>query len=251
MAVNFSNGGSKIAAKTGTQSAPSTPSFLKTGSAAKALLEQEEAKAEQRKEEQGKLWRFSIKKDLCGQDFRFTFLDGDLTPEGMIDCPMWREHTVHHNGRWQNYIAIDDEPDPVQETTERDASFVFGLSGIDHTEVVSKDGKVFKDRKKLFVGKRKTLGVLLKIAQKRGGLAGATFDITRTNDEAAAVGDMFEFVGKTPLEELQATFGEAAIPANFAEELTYYNADQLRKMGFGVKNVVGTYKPSKDYSAEL
>lgn len=254
MGVNFAN--KSTTTKVVSTSAPKkAPSFLKTGSEAKALLENEEAKAELRKEQAGKLWRFFIGKKNTGDDFMVTFLDGDLTEDGTLDCPMWREHTVNWNGRWENFVAVPEEegPDPITSYNgDKEPSFKFGLTVIDHTEIVGKDGKVFKDRRKLFVGTRKTLGVLTKLAQKNGGLAGLTVEISRSNDDAPNVGDVFSMVGKNTHEELVALFGEeTATPANFAEELTYFSPEELIKMGFGKEKVIGKSGPSKDYASEL
>lgn len=233
----------------------STPSFLKKGAEAQAFLNSEEAKAEQRKEEAGKMFRFYIGKDHVGEDFRITFLDGDLTPDGsMIDCPMWSEHTVFHQGKWQNFIPPNpkDEPDPIQEQTGKDPALVFGLTIIDHSEYKSKDGKKsYKDERRLFVGKRGSYHQLLKYAQKRGGLAGCTFEVSRTTDEKPNVGDMFEFVEKRSLDELKKLYGDKVAPADWENELKYWSRDELIKLGFGNGAKVGGAGPSKDLSNEM
>lgn len=236
---------------TGTGTSTTAPSFLKTGNDAKKLLEQAEARDEQRALERDKLWRFFISKENVGEDFRITFLDGDLTDEGMLDIPLWNEHTVYHNGRWQSFIEVTDEPDPIKETTGKDPSLVGGLTIIDHSQYKGKNDKVYENKRKLYVPKRKTLAQLTKFAAKKGGLAGTTWEISRSNEDAASVGDMFEFIEKRTLAELKELYKDEATPAVWAEELTYYSRDQLVKMGFGTSGKIGGSGPSKDLSSEL
>ncbi len=232
-------------------------SFLKRGSDAQEHLAQAEAKDELRKSQQGKIRRFFITDKNLGDDFRITFLDGDLTPDkGMLDVPIWDEHTLTWQGSMQHFVAPDpaDGPDPIEEFTGKSAATVFGLTIIDHTGYTDRKGKVWNNQRRLFVGKRRTLNQLVKIAQKRGGLVGCTFDISRSSGDVASVGDMFEFVEKNALEDLAAEYGEeTCTPADWEEELQAYSADELREMGFGAKagSKVGGGKPSSEYAQNL
>ena len=44
-------------------------------------------------------------------------------------------------------------------------------------------GKVIKNTRKLFIAKNQTIKMLTKLAAKRGGLQGCTFDVARTGDK--------------------------------------------------------------------
>ena len=66
--------------------------------------------------------------------------------------------------------------------------------------------------------------ILNKIATKTGGLAGQTFDVSRSeNDKAASVGDLFLPVGKKPIEELKAQYQKETVDpkTNAKSKVTY------------------------------
>jgi hypothetical protein len=215
-------------------------SFLKKGKEAKQALQHEEAKAQQAKEEKGKLWTFYIKED---DEKTITFLDGELDADGFLDVPMFYQHTVFHDGKWQDFVCTEDnEPCPLCAAGER-STLVGVLTCIDHSEHTIKNGpnkgEVIKDTKKLYVAKRGTLKLLQKQAEKRDGLTGATFEVSRTGDKSPNVGNMFEFVQKHSMAELQEHFGkddkgnEVAEPADYEHEITYRPAEELLKLGLG------------------
>lgn len=212
------------------------PSFLKTGKAAATSFKEEEAKAEAAKDQAGKLWRFRINKDNYEEEFRITFLDGEINEFDLLDTPSFYEHTIFFNGKWQNFVAPEDEEDPIAEQHDRKADFVQAFTVIDHTPFTRKDGTKIKASKKLFICKRTTLKLLTNIAKKRGGLTGASFDVMRSGDKSPAVGDNFDFVEKKTLQELAKEYGEdLASPADYAEEIPYYTRSELLEMGIGSK----------------
>lgn len=216
-------------------------SFLKRGNAAKQEQTKVEAAAEMRKAEQGKLWRFWMPD---GADRRITFLDGDLDSDGMLDINMLYEHGVRLNGNIENFVCTADidqtQPCPICEKGEYN-SFVGVLTIIDHTEHTikkgAKAGQKVKNTKKLFVAKQATLKQLTKLAQKRGGLAGCTFDVSRTGDREPGVGNQFDFHEKyDSYEEMAQAFGmnvEDLQPANYEEELRYRTPEELVELGVG------------------
>ncbi len=233
-------------------------SFMKTGAAAKALLQEETAKAEAAAAERGKLWRFRIPESDCGKDFMITFLDGHLDSDGMLDPPMWMEHTVYVGGRWQNLpCTAHEEPCPICANSDSKPALVAGFTVIDHTPYKIQKGpnagNIAKDKRKLFVAKKQTFAILQKIASKQGGLVGCTFEVSRQNDKAPSVGDLFQVTEKQKLSQLAAQYGEEATPADFSEEITYYNAAQL--LSLGIKGTamgkIGGTGNSKDLDAEL
>ena len=65
--------------------------FLKRGAAAKQAVQVEDAKAEARRAEYGRLRRFYIG---YNEDSQITFLDGKLDEDGVLDCPRFMEHKI-------------------------------------------------------------------------------------------------------------------------------------------------------------
>ena len=124
-----------------------------------------------------------------------------------------------------------------------------GFTIIDHSEYVSKKSQVvYRDTVKLFVCKQETLKMLQMLAAKRGGLAGCTFDVMRTGDMSANVGNMFDFVKKTNLEDLRKQFevpptnndpGKIIAPIDYGSAIVYRTAEVLRALGFGAPPVGG------------
>jgi len=214
--------------------------FLKKGSEAKKALAQEEAKAEEKKK--GTFYRFYLP---AGKESQVTFLDGNLDEDGMLDIPMFYEHNLFQNGNWRNWYVCtaDKEPCPICEGG--DNPYLAGaMTVIDHSEYESK-GKTYKNQVRLFIAKRNTIRQLQKIATKRGGLAGCTFDVARVGDKAPAVGDMYEFVEKSPILAIKKKF-KVEGPINYAEVLHYRTADELRELGLGLGKPVGYKSEQSD-----
>lgn len=229
-------------------------SFIKRGADAVAAMEQEAQKEAARKVGTS-YFRFFLEPGTTRQ---ITFLDGDLTSEGILDVPYWYEHNTKLNGKWFNYFVClqDEEPCPICESGTYYASYVAGMTVLDHTPYTDKKGVVHEVSRKLFVAKRETIARLQLIAVKRGGLTGCTFDVTRTNDKAAAVGDMFDFTEKHDLNAIADAVGELATPVDYEEylETIYKSAADLRKLGFGSsKPPIGSesYTSSANYEDDL
>lgn len=234
--------------------------WAKRGKEAAAAIEKDEAERQQKYEANRRMFRFFMGED---EDAQITFVDGDLTEDKVLDMMTYREHRIFMNGSWNNFFVCtqDVEPCPICETGDN-PSIVGVLTVIDHrTYKAKQSGKVFKDTRKLFVAKRDTLKLLQKIATKRGGLAGARFDVSRTGEKSAAVGTSFDFVDKTPIAELRKKYTEKTaegktvtyfLPADYEAELAYKSAAELRTLGFG-STPLGTAdtKSQKDYSDEL
>ncbi len=100
------------AAKTDTKTGAGKPSFLMYGNTAQKAINKEEAIAEARAAEQGKLWRFYIDKD-DREEHSVTFLDGHLNEDEMLNIPTGYEHMIQLNGQWTTVICISHaEPCP-------------------------------------------------------------------------------------------------------------------------------------------
>lgn len=246
MALSFTKPASKQpseAAPPAQQASPKTSglSFMKKGEAAKVAFAQEEAKAEMAKSAQNRLWRFRMKPET---DTKITFLDGNLDESGMLDIGMFYEHTVQLNGEWKSFVCTEDSEGvcPLCEQDRKTRSFVGILTVIDHSEHKIKSGpnagKVISNTKRLFVAKKETIKVLTKIAVKRGGLTGCTFDVSRGGEKTPAVGSQFDFTEKNSLEDIASALDlklEDVMPADYEKEITYYTAEQLSEMGVGKK----------------
>lgn len=231
--------------------------FLKTGAAAKQALASENAKTEARQAEAGKLWRFYIKKTDIGKDYKITFLDGHLDEEGTLEAPMWHEHMLQVGGDWKNLpCTAHEEPCPICALPKNEPALVAAFTVIDHTPVTIQSGpnagKKLEHTRKLFVAKRTTYAMLQKLATKQGGLVGTTWEVSRSTEKSASVGELFQFEEKRTLQELKKLYGDNAEPANIAEEITYYNRRQLLQLGIaGSASVAGGNQPSEDLDAEL
>jgi hypothetical protein len=226
------------------QAAPKAPvkgvSFLHKGGSAKSMIEDAEAKAQAAMDAAGKPWRFRIDGKKLGQEFPITFVDGNLNDEGMIDCPVFYEHTLFMAGKWQNIICLEsaqEEPCPLCEVGHG-PYLACAMTIIDHSEYKRKDGSVAKDQKKLLIAKRTSLKVLQKIATKRGGLAGCRFEVTRTTEKEPNIGNMFEFVEKTDIKTLIEKFGKTKEgevifrPFDYGEVLDYMDRKTLIEKGY-------------------
>lgn len=234
--------------------------WMKKGAAAAQMMQQEEAKAELAKQEAGKMWRFWMPD---GADRQITFLDGNLDDEGMLDIFMFYEHSVRVNGNWEQFVctaeADQTQPCPLCEGGDR-PSLVGVMTVIDHSEHTVKKGpnagKVIANTRKLFVAKRNTIKQLTKLAVKRGGLAGCTFDVSRTGDKEPGVGNQFDFTTKydSP-DDIAAKYDlkiEDVQPANYQEEVRYRSPEELIELGLGkATGGIGTEKGVGNLKDEL
>ena len=91
--------------------------------------------------------------------------------------------------------------------------------------------------RKLFIAKRQTMQLLTKIALKREGLAGCTFDVSRIGDKSAGVGSQFDFVEKhEDYESIASKYGlklEEVQPAVYETEIRYLTPEELIALGLG------------------
>lgn len=221
------------------------PSWAKKGKAAAAAVEKEDAKVQQKMEQQGKLRRVWMPP---GAESQFTFLDGNLDADGVLDCMVFHEHNVYMNGNWRNWFVCtqDNEPCPICEGG--DEPYLCGLfTVIDHSEF-EYNGKTYKNQKRILAAKRNTLKLLQKIAAKRGGLAGCTFDVSRTGAKSPAVGDMYDFSEKRTIAQLKKAHPDVEdwSPADYEKEIVYRPAAELRSIGFGTSSVIGGEAPMDD-----
>lgn len=225
--------------------------FLKRGAESAKMAQKAAQEQEQRREQQGKTFRFWMKEK---EEARITFIDGELATEGplagYLDPPRYYEHNLYLNGSWNNFFICPEKtnPDsgekcPICESGDRPA-LVALFSIIDHRQFQSKDKtKTYVDTKKLLVAKPQTFELLTKHAVKRKGLAGVTFDASRVGDKAAAVGSMFDFVEKNDIKALQQKYMVERTdpktnqkvkitnftPVDYDKEIQYRTPEQLKE----------------------
>lgn len=225
----------KVAVVGGTTGA--AKSFLKRGAAGQEAFAKEETKAALTKD---RPFRFFMK---AGGEAAITFLDGGIV-DGALDVPYYYEHFVKIGGKPHQFVCTNDsEPCPLCEGGDEPA-FVGALTIIDHTQFTDKNGNAHKDQKRLFVAKRGTLKMLTKLALKRDGLRGCTFDVSRTGDKDPAVGNVFDFTAKLTDQQLTAKYGDNSVALDYDVALGYLEAPELRKLGFGsIKTPVGSEPP--------
>lgn len=218
-------------------------SWAKKGADAQKMIKEEEERKKLEAEQRGRLYRYFLKPS---EDAKLTFVDGNLTEDGNLDALVYREHCIMHNGKWTDFVCVaDDEPCPLCESGDK-PNLVSALTVIDHRTYTGKKDKVYKDTRKLFIFKQATYKMLQKFAVKRGGLAGCTFDVSRTGEKEPNVGDVFDFNHKElDLSVLQKQYvREVEIngvktmqcqfeAADYEKELPYFNAAALREMGYG------------------
>lgn len=229
--------------------------WLKKGEASAAVAQVDKADQERRKAEQGNMFRFWMNK---GEECRITFVDGALSPEGYLLPPRYYEHGMMLNGKVANFVCpektLPESGDkcPICASGSNHASLVALFTVIDHREYKGQKG-TYKDTPKLYVAKSTTFELLNKHAQKRGGLAGTTWDVMRMGDKSPQVGNQFDFVGKEENLDLlkakyirevldpktnQKTKTSIFVPANYEKEIVFRTGEQLAAMGLG--NVVST-----------
>lgn len=216
---------------------PKPGSFLKTGVDAQKEMARDEAERKARKASAGKSWRFYLKD---GEDASITFLDGEIDEEtGILDIPYLNEHRVKIDGYWRDVACIEEhEPCPLCAAGET-KSFVGLLTILDHRprEWEDKDGKTHKEAvsKRLFAAKSETLKQLTKLASKReDGLVGSTYDVSRTGEFKANVGDLFDYNSTHTLKEIAKKLGkEMATPFDYNEQIIVYTAKDMRDLGIG------------------
>lgn len=264
MALSFAKKKSPASNDAETSAPSSSPkksglTFMKSGAAAKEAVKAEEARRELAKAEAGKLWRFWCPPEA---ERNITFLDGNLDDDGMLDILMFREHSVNLNGERKTFVctaeADQTQPCPICEKGDT-ASLVGVMTIIDHTSHTIKKGpnagKTISNTRKLFVAKLNTLKYLQKLAVKRGGLAGCTFDVSRTSDKDAAVGDKFDFVSKSTIKEIMAKYdlkAEDVAPADYEAEVRYHTPEELIELGVGkAATGVGYSAKGKSVADEL
>jgi hypothetical protein len=228
--------------------------FMKKGKEGEVLTKQADAEVERRRSSGGNtIFRYWMPD---GAEQRITFLDGELSEAGLLDVPRYWEHNLQINGSWKNWFPCtkDEEPCPLCEI--KAPSLVYAFTIIDHREWEDKTGKTHQHERKLYICKGDTYKRLSKLAAKRDGMTGITFDVSRIGDKAENVGNDFDFVEKLSLKKLAKKYGmekdgatennKVCQPYDYDEVIKYCTAEELREMGLGSGDApVGSADTSK------
>lgn len=241
--------------------ASGTPSFIMTGVQAQKALAEEKARADIAREQSMRPFRFWISDKNLGKDYVITFLDGNLTKDGVIDSRVWSEHMIQVSGSWENIVCLAPEYCPVCTKADNTPRLVIAFTVVDHTPYTiqngEKKGQVIQNTRKLYVVKRTTLAQLQKVAEKHDGLRGLQIEVSRTTAKAANVGDMFTPIQKYSDAELQETFGKDEkgnrldLPFDYNKVAPRYTPQQLADMGLGSASAVIGNEPKEDLSSHL
>ena len=231
--------------------------FLHKGKEGEALTKQAEADVAARRAAAGKkTFRFWMPD---GAETKITFLDGELSEAGLLDVPRYWEHNLQLGGSWKNWFPCtkDEEPCPICDIKQ--PALVYAFTIIDHTKWAEKKdtSKVHHHERKLYICKSDTFKRLSKLAAKREGLTGCTFDVSRIGDKAENVGNDFDFIERLSFKELRKKYGmekkgktennKVVQPYDYDEVIKYHTAAELREMGLGSGEApVGTEDVKKD-----
>ncbi len=239
----------------GVASAQPATGGLLTGKAAHQAMEF--AQQQQQENSKGRVFDFYLK---AGEEKRVLFLNGALDSEGYPQLILAHEHNIPGPGNnWKEarkFLCTTQfdpgEPCPLCQT-EHGSYLAAYFTVIDFTQYTKKDGTTGGFTKKLFTAKPTTYGQLHKQMQKRdGSIVGALYDISRTNNKVANVGDQFDFKEKNSIEQWIQAFVDNGIcesaeaaqelltPIDITEVRPQYTAAELRSMGFGNAPAVST-----------
>jgi hypothetical protein len=143
-----------------------------------------------------KLWRFRMK---AGEERQVVFLTGEDV------APVLNEHTVQVGpNRWDNFTCLQQKGEdcPLCQAGEKRTLTGFFLV-IDRTPFEHK-GKTYKNQVRILAAKFKSLKQFKKFGLKYGGLANLEFEVSRSDDKAAAIGDVYIKEGRLDDDEINA-----------------------------------------------
>lgn len=166
-----------------------------------------------------------------GGEASVTIVDDDTQPfcfkyegeEHNLMLPViLREHQMKIDGSWRNWFTClksSGKPCPLCFGKHRPYQAAI-YTVIDHSEWEDKQGNLHKDELKLLVVKTSTpaFGMLKKESNKRGGLRGCRYDVSRQGEKAATIGDVWQFDAKTELPDKIQPFNYLEIFAPKSEE---------------------------------
>lgn len=186
--------------------------------AAKVAAQQEAARS-------SSTYRFGIKK---GESSRVVFIDD--APTAIVE-----EHFIKIGGTKPTNVVCPGEGCPLCATDNRKSTVYYFT--IMERKQIDRDGKeAIVNPIRMLGAKAMTFEYLQRQHEKRDGLVGAVFEVSRSNRQQAAwVGDVWEFEEKISKAEIKKLNPEAK-PINFNEELLAPSVEELKLMLTGELN---------------
>lgn len=162
------------------------------GSAGLRRMEEEQKKAEARKE---------ANKVLGSEPFRFFLTPGETREIIIVDeAPDFfrNEHALKNpkTNRFNLFTpCIDEEANcPACSASDKPAYYAMYLTVIDNTPYTNRDGDEIEWSKKMLVVKLSQQKKIARLYEKHGTLRGMVLEMTRDGDKDAAIGNDIEFV---------------------------------------------------------
>lgn len=184
-------------------------SWYKTGAAADEAMEQDEKR---RAEASNRVFRWFISKDNIGTEYRITILDDLKHPAGYDSPFVFQEHAIWSAGPQKSrspmyFTCIEglESPEtgkkqscPLCEMKDEYPYLASAYTIVTHDEFSSskKGGQIYKHEIRLLVAKPLVAKTLRKYLEKRRGLRGCVYDISRIGDSSASTGNNLDFIDK-------------------------------------------------------
>ena len=150
------------------------------------------------------------------------------------------EHQLYVDGSWRNWYVCPkknaNEPCPICDK-DYQAAFVSFYTIIDKTGYTDRSGNKHVNKKILFPAKIPTLEKLKRQSEKRGGLTGCVFEVTRgSNPKSSSTGDDFDYMEKVT-DFAKDLPGIDVTPINYTEIFTMLSTEKLQSIVDRIKTV--------------
>jgi hypothetical protein len=139
------------------------------------------------------------------------------------------EHQLKIGGDWKNWVTCVKGLEgysfcPICKLADKIKKFWRSYVGaykiIDRSEWTDRDGNKRKDTPKLLVAKKDSLAIFRNQAKKREGMRGREYDVFRSGEKAASIGDSWDFIRKVSEADMAKEVGaDKIVDLDFADLL--------------------------------
>jgi len=150
------------------------------------------------------------------------------------------EHQLKIDGNWRNWCTCVRGLEgyaycPICKLSDKIKKFWRYYAGaykiIDHNEWTDRSDVTHKDTPLLMIARKDSLAVFRNHANIRSGLVGCKYNVFRAGEKSASIGDDWNFLDKTPIEDLIEKYGEElCTPPNFPEMLAPMSMEDLQAL---------------------